>query len=146
MNTTVTKTTVQPYLFFNGRCEEAIDFYRKAIGAQVEMLVRFKDAPEPTMAGSVPGEKVMHASLRVGGSVILASDGNCDGEAKTFEGFSLSLTVPNEAEADRLFAGLADGGRVEMPLAKTFFSPRFGMLADRFGVAWMIMVAPPGRS
>ncbi len=131
---------VQPYLFFDGRCDEAIAFYREALGAEVTMLMRFKESPDPAMCPPGLGEKVMHASLRIGDATVLASDGRCDGEAK-FQGFSLSLTVADEAEAERLFAGLSDGGQVQMPLAKTFFSPRFGMVADRFGVSWMILVA-----
>lgn len=134
---------VQPYLFFDGRCEEALEFYRKALGAEVTMLMRFKDSPEPHQPGMVPpgGEdKVMHASFRIGESTVMASDGRCTGEP-TFEGISLSLTVPNESEAERLFAALGDGGQVQMPLTQTFFSPRFGMVADRFGVSWMIYVA-----
>jgi PhnB protein len=134
---------VQPYVFFNGRCEEAIEFYRSALGAEVTMLMRFKDSPEP-QPGELPpgsGEKVMHASLRIGDSTVLASDGHCLGQP-TFQGFALSLTVPDAAQAERLFASLANGGQVQLPLTKTFFSPSFGMLADRFGVAWMIYVAP----
>ena len=135
---------VQPYLFLDGRCEEAIAFYRKALGAEVEMLMRFKDSPEPPQPGMVPPgseNKVMHSCLRIGETRVMASDGRCLGKPN-FQGFSLSLTVPNAAEADRLFAALGDGGQVQMPLTKTFFSPRFGMVADRFGVSWMIIVAP----
>jgi PhnB protein len=135
---------VQPYLFFDGRCEEAIEFYRRTLGAEVTMLMRFKDSPEPHEPGMVPpgaGDKVMHVSFRIGETTVMASDGRCEGRP-SFQGFALSLTVPNEPEAERLFAALADGGQVEMPLAKTFFSPRFGMVADRFGVPWMIYVAP----
>ena len=135
---------VQPYLFFDGRCEEAVEFYRSALGAEVTMLMRFKDSPEPHEAGMVPpgaGDKVMHVSFRIGESMVLASDGRCEGQP-SFQGFSLSLTVPHESEAERLFAALADGGQVQMPLAKTFFASRFGMVADRFGVSWMIYVAP----
>jgi PhnB protein len=134
---------VQPYLFFDGRCEEAVEFYRRALGAEVTMLMRFKDSPEPPQPGMVPPgseSKVMHTSFRIGETTVLASDGQCVG-SPSFQGFSLSLTVPKEAEAERLFAALADGGQVQMPLAKTFFSPRFGMVADRFGVSWMIYVA-----
>jgi PhnB protein len=134
---------VQPYLFFDGRCEEAVEFYRGALGAEVTMLMRFKDSPEPH-DGMVPpgaGDKVMHASLRIGDTTVLASDGRCLGQP-SFQGFSLSLTAPEDAEAERLFATLADGGQVQMPLTKTFFSSRFGMVADRFGVSWMIYVAP----
>jgi PhnB protein len=135
---------VQPYLFFDGRCEEAINFYRKAVGAEVIMLMRFKESPEPHQPGMIPPgseNKVMHAAFRVGDSTVLASDGRCTGKPK-FDGFALSLTVANEAEADRAFKALGDGGQVQMALAKTFFSPRFGMLADRFGVTWMVYVAP----
>jgi len=136
---------VQAYLFFDGRCEEAVEFYRRALGAEVEMLMRYKDSPEPPPPGMVaPGSenKVMHASFRIGETTVMASDGDCSGGQLSFKGFSLSLAVPNEAEADRLFAALADGGQVQMPLGKTFWSPRFGMLADRFGVGWMINVVP----
>jgi PhnB protein len=134
---------VQPYLFFDGRCDEAIEFYRRTLGAEVTMLMRFKDSPEPHQPGMIPPgseNKVMHSSLRIGETTVMASDGRCLGQPN-FQGFSLSLTVPNDAEAERLFAKLADGGQVQMPLAKTFFSSRFGMVADRFGVSWMIIVA-----
>jgi PhnB protein len=136
---------LQPYLFFNGRCEQAIEFYRKALGAEVEMLMRFKDSPQPcTPPGGLPAgyeNKVMHTELRVGDTKIMASDG-CSTEAPNFQGFSLSLTVDTEGDADRLFNALADGGKVEMPLTRTFWSPRFGMVEDRFGVGWMVMVQP----
>ena len=134
---------VQPYLFFDGRCEEAAEFYRKALGAEVTMLMRWKDHPEPDPDMSPPNaaDKVMHMSFRIGDTTVLASDGRCLGKP-SFQGFSLSLTAPNETEAERLFGSLGEGGQVQMPLAKTFFSPRFGMVADRFGVSWMIYVAP----
>lgn len=135
---------LQPYLFFEGRCEEAVEFYRQALGAEVEMLMRFKDSPESPPPGSVPPgseDKVMHMSFRIGDTTVMASDGRCAGDPG-FKGFSLSLTVPDEATAERLFEALAEGGQVQMPLAKTFFSPRFGMVADRFGVSWMVSVAP----
>jgi PhnB protein len=134
---------VQPYLFFDGRCEEAIEFYRRTLGAEVRMLMRFKDSPEPQAPGVCPsgaGDKVMHASVRIGETTVMASDGRCLGRP-SFQGFSLSLTVPDDAEAGRVFAALGDGGQVQMPLGKTFFSSRFGMVADRFGVSWMIIVA-----
>ncbi|HSB72635.1 MAG TPA: VOC family protein [Candidatus Methylomirabilis sp.] len=134
---------VQPYLFFDGRCEEAIEFYRKALGAEVTMLMRFKESPVPPEPGMCPpgsGDKVMHMSFRIGDTTLFASDGRCEGRPG-FQGFSLSLTVPNDAEAERRFAALADGGQVQMPMTKTFFSSRFGMVADRFGVSWMILVA-----
>jgi PhnB protein len=135
---------LQPYLFFDGRCEEALEFYKKALGAKIETLMRFKDSPEPPQPGMVPPgseNKVMHASFRVGDTVAMASDGNCRGKP-SFQGFSLSISARDEAEAKRLFAALGEGGQVQMPLAKTFFSPRFGMVADRFGVSWMIIVEP----
>jgi PhnB protein len=132
---------VQPYLFFDGRCDEAIEFYRSALGAEVTTLMRFKDSPDPNSCAPGAGDKVMHASLRIGQTEVMASDGDCTGAPK-FQGFSLSLTVPSEAEAERLFAALAKGGQVQVPLTKTFFSPRFGMVADRFGVSWMIYVLP----
>ena len=132
---------VQSYLFFDGRCEEAIGFYRKTLGAQVDKLLHYKDSPEPGDPNMPPGSenKVMHASFRIGETSLMASDGRCAGKP-TFQGFSLTITAANEAEADRLFAALSDGGQVQMPLTETFFSPRFGMLADRFGVSWMILV------
>jgi PhnB protein len=135
---------VQAYLFFDGRCDEAVEFYKKALGAEVTMLMRFKDSPEPHQPGMLaPGSenKVMHASLRIGETMVMASDGRCLG-TPSFQGFCLSLDVPDAAAADRLFAALADGGQVQMPLAKTFWSPRFGMVTDRFGVAWMVSVVP----
>lgn len=136
---------VEPYLFFEGRCEEAVEFYRKALGAEVVRMMRYKDSPDPNACGGVPGEKIMHVNFRVGGSNIMASDGRCD-EPMKFEGFSLSIAANTAAEADRFFNGLAESGRVIMPLAKTFWSPRFGMVTDKFGVMWMInMVAPPER-
>ena len=131
---------IQPYLFFNGRCEEAIEFYRRALGAEVTMLMRFKDSPEPPPPGMLPPgfeDKVMHASLRIGEATVMASDGTCSGQSN-FQGFSLSVTVGSIEMADRLFETLADGGQVQMPLNKTFWSPRFGMVTDRFDVSWMV--------
>jgi PhnB protein len=130
---------VQPYLNFNGRCEEALAFYGKVLGAKIEGLMRFKDSPDPSMVSPGSENKVMHSSFRVGDAVVLASDGRCQGETN-FQGISLTLTVPDEAEAERRFGALSDGGQVQMPLTKTFFSPRFGMVADRFGVTWMVLV------
>ena len=134
---------IQPYLSFNGSCEQAIEFYRKALGAEVQVLMRFKDSPEPPPPGCGPvdGNKVMHASLRIGDTVIMASDGQCTGSTK-FDGISLSLSLSTEAEADRYFNALSEGGNVCMPLTKTFFSPKFGMVTDRFGVTWMVMTLP----
>jgi PhnB protein len=134
---------IQPYLFFEGRAEEAAEFYKRQLGAEVEMMMRNKDAPEKPPPGMLPPNsenKVMHMALKIGGTTVLGSDGNCNGKPN-FQGFSLSLTVRDEAEATKVFAALADGGQVHMPLAKTFFSPSFGMLADRFGVGWMVYVA-----
>ncbi|WP_292932250.1 VOC family protein [Noviherbaspirillum sp.] len=134
---------VQPYLFFDGRCEEALEFYRKALGAEVTMLMRFKDNPEPQPESAcgpqASPEKVMHASFNIGETTLMASDGHCTGKP-VFQGFSLSLSAADPAHAERLFAALADGGQVQMPLTKTFYSPCFGMVADRFGVGWMIIV------
>ena len=131
---------VQPYLMFDGRCEEAIDFYKKAIGAETEMLMRWKDSPEKSTCSPGNEEKVMHAQFKVGDTTVMASDGRNTGHPE-FKGFALTLNAKNEAEADRLFNALADGGQVQMPMAKTFFSPRFGMVADKFGVGWMVIVA-----
>jgi len=133
---------VQSYLFFNGRCEEALEFYKKTLGAKVEMLMRFKESPEPPAPGCLPegsDNKVMHSAFKVGDTLVMASDGMATGGPE-FKGFSLSVTVANEREADRVFAALGDGGQVQMPLAKTFFSPKFGMVADKFGVSWMVIV------
>lgn len=134
---------VEPYLFFNGRCEKAVEFYKKALGLEVLMFMRFKDSPEPHEPGMLPpgsDNKVMHVSFRVGDTTVMASDGRCTGQT-SFQGFSLSLAAANEREADRLFAALSEGGQVQMPLGKTFWSPCFGMVADRFGVSWMVSVA-----
>jgi PhnB protein len=138
---------VQPYLFFDGRCEEALEFYRTALGAEVTMLMRFKDSPEPPAPGMCPpgsDDKVMHASFQIGETMLMASDGRAQGKP-VFQGFSLSLAVPDDAEALRLFTALGDGGQVQMPLAKTFYASSFGMVADRFGVSWMVIVLNPGH-
>lgn len=131
---------IQLYLFFEGRCEEAIEFYKRVLGAEVLMLMRFNEAPEPPPPGMVPPgseNKIMHARMRIGETEIMASDGLSMGNP-VFQGVSLSLSVASAAEADRLFNALSEGGEVQMPIRKTFFSPRFGMVADRFGVSWMI--------
>ena len=133
---------IQPYLFFDGRCEEAVEFYRHTLGAEVKMLMRYKESPEHPPPGMVPPgseNKVMHAALQIGETLVMASDGRSQGKPN-FQGFSLSITVPNAGDADRVFAALTDGGQVHMPLGKTFFSPRFGMGADKFGVNWMVIV------
>lgn len=132
---------IQPYLFFDGHCDEAIEFYRRAVGAEVTMLMRFKESPDPAAIPPGSEDKVMHASLRIGETTVLASDGHSLGRP-TFQGFALSITAPKDADVERTFNALADGGKVQMPLAKTFFSSRFGMVADRFGVLWMVYVAP----
>ena len=142
------KATVQPYLYFGGRGQEALDFYAKALHAKVGMVMRWSDSPEAPPAGMLPPgyeQKIMHAEFSVGGMTLMGSDG-CGGpqdQQQAFTGFRLALTVPSEALADRTFAALADGGRVDMPLAKTFWSPRYGMVTDRFGIGWMVMV--PGQ-
>lgn len=133
---------VEPYLFFDGRAEEALEFYRDALGAKIEMMMRFKENPESPEPGMVPPgseNKIMHANFHIGDTMIMASDGNCAGKP-SFQGFSLSITAPNDAEAERLFAVLSEGGQVQMPINKTFFASRFGMVADRFGVSWMVIV------
>jgi PhnB protein len=132
---------VQSYLNFNGRCEEALDFYRRALDAKIEMLMRFKESPDSSMVSPGSEEKVMHSSFRVGDATVNASDGQCQGHTN-FQGISLALTVADAAEAEKRFGALAEGGQVQMPLTETFFSPRFGMVADRFGVSWMVLVEP----
>jgi len=132
---------IQPYLFFDGRCEEALEFYKKAVGAKVDMLMRFKEAPDQSMITPGVENKVMHAQIDVGGNKVLVSDGRCLGQMN-FQGFALAVSAKDEAEANKFFGALAEGGQVTMPMAKTFFSPRFGMLADKFGVGWMVLVAP----
>jgi PhnB protein len=131
---------VQPYLFLDGQCEDALAFYRKALNAEVTSLMRFKEAPDPSMITPGSAEKIMHASFRVGDTELLASDGRCQGNAN-FQGFALTLNAKSAGEAETLFGALAEGGQVQMPLAKTFFSPSFGMVADKFGVSWIILAA-----
>ena len=137
----MSQTLIQPYLFFNGRCEEAVEFYRQALGAEVRMMMRYKESPEPPPPGMVPDgwdEKIMHAAFTVAGNLVMASDGCAD--TPGFHGFSLSLTLPNEAAAQKAFAALSAGGSVTMPLCKTFWSPCFSMLTDRFGLGWMVTI------
>jgi PhnB protein len=136
---------IEPYLMFNGRADEAIEFYKKALGAEVVMVTRFKDSPEPAMVPPGSENKVMHASLRVGPMELMLSDGECTGTAN-FAGINLSLSVDGEAQADRVFGALAEGGKVTLPLTRTFFSPKFGMVSDRFGVSWMVIVPQDQRS
>lgn len=129
---------IQPYLFFDGRCDEALEFYKNAVGAQVGMVMRFKDAPDQSQISPASANKVMHASVQIGDTMVLASDGRNSGQPK-FEGFALTISAKSEAETERLFNALAEGGQVTQPLIKTFFSPSFGMLADKFGVHWMVL-------
>lgn len=134
---------VQPYLFFDGRCEEALAFYGRVLGAEVEMLMRYNESPEPPPPGMVPAgfeDKVMHATVRIGDSHVMAAD-DCTRTQDSFRGFQLTLSVADEAEAETRFAALAEGGKVKMALAQTFFASRFGMLVDRFGVSWMVIAA-----
>ena len=133
---------IQPYLFFDGRCQEALDYYVSALGAKVEMSMRFKDSPQPAQHGQMPPgseNNVMHASFRIGDTVVMASDGYGKGKP-AFQGFALSLSVTSPAEADRYFSALAKGGTITQPLTQTFFSPSFGMVTDKFGVPWMVVV------
>ncbi|MEA2904498.1 MAG: PhnB protein [Alphaproteobacteria bacterium] len=144
--TTVKSETmvVTPYLFFDGRCEEAIEFYKQALGAEVAMMMRFNESPEPHPPGMCPPgseNKIMHACVRIGGTAVMASDGRAQGKPE-FKGFCLSLNARDEADAERLFKAISEGGQVHMPLAKTFFARSFGMAGDRFGVCWMIIVEP----
>ena len=138
-----TKSVIEPYLFFNGRCEEAVKFYQQALGAELQMMMRYKESPAPLPPGSTPanwGDKIMHSSLKIGSNIVMASDG-C-GESGKVQGFSLSISVPTEADAKQVFTALSEGGKVEMPLTKTFWSPCFGMLEDQFGIGWMVSVNP----
>jgi PhnB protein len=130
---------VQSYLFFNGRCEEAIEFYKKALGAKVEMMMRFKEAPEAGHCAPGNEDKIMHSCIRIGDTAVMASDGMAQGQPE-FKGFSLTINAKDGAEAERLFKALSEGGQVHQPLIQTFFSPKFGMLADKFGVGWMVVV------
>lgn len=134
--------TIEPYLFFAGRCEEAIEFYKAALGAETEMLMRFSESPDAPPPGAVPdgyGDKIMHATLKIGNTKVLVSDG-CEAD-KGYEGFSLAIQLASEEDAEKAFSALAEGGQVTMPLSKTFWSPKFGMLTDKFGIGWMVNVA-----
>jgi PhnB protein len=133
---------VQPYLFFEGRCEEAIEFYRKALDAKVDVVMRYKEAP-PAPGMKMPPDKVMHAAFKVGETQVLASDGNCSGKP-SFQGISLTVSARDDAHAKRVFSALAEGGKVTQPLTKTFFSSNFGMLNDKFGVGWMVVAPQEG--
>ncbi len=129
---------IEPYLFFEGRCEEALTFYRDKLGAKILALMRYKESPDPAMLQGGNEDKVMHATFQLGDSMVMASDGCCKGQAK-FVGFSLCIAVKEETEAERIFATLSDGGQIQMPMEKTFWAQRFGMVADRFGISWMVM-------
>lgn len=131
---------IQPYLFFEGRCDEAVEFYKKTLGAKVEMLMRFKESPDPNACTANNADKVMHCSMKIGDTAVMASDGHASGKPE-FKGFSLSISAKDDAEARRLFGALSEGGTVRQPLIKTFFSSSFGMVADKFGVGWMVVVA-----
>ena len=133
---------VQPYLFFDGRCEEALEFYKRSLGAKVTMMMKFKEAPDQSMVSPGSENKVMHSAVQIGNSTIMASDGHCNGKP-SFEGFSLSVDATNDAEAMRIFTALAEGGQIRMPMNKTFFASSFGMCADKFGVGWMVIVPLP---
>ena len=136
---------VQPYLHFEGRCDEAIEFYKQAVDAQVDMVMRYKDSPVQAPPDCAPQgdyqEKVMHSAFRIGETVVMATDGFNSGKQE-FRGVSLSLTCASDAEAKKRFDALAEGGKVTMPLDKTFFTSSFGMLTDKFGVDWMILTMP----
>jgi PhnB protein len=139
------KSIIQPQVFFEGRCEEAIEFYKRALGAEVQMLMRFKDAPPQQKGGCTPPagseNKIMHAQIRIGETIMLMSDARCSGQPK-FEGFSLTLTMPTSSEVVKTFAMLSEGGQVQMPLDKTFFTEMFGMVVDKFGVFWSVLTPP----
>ncbi|HJR23304.1 MAG TPA: VOC family protein [Dongiaceae bacterium] len=133
---------VQPYVFFDGKCDEALEFYKRALGAKVNAMMRWKEAPDQSMVTAGQENKVMHGEFQVGETVILASDGRCMGKP-SFQGFALTITADNDADAKRIFNALGDGGQVQMPLEKTFFASLFGMVADKFGVGWMVIVDLP---
>jgi PhnB protein len=130
---------VEPYLFFEGKAEEAINFYRKVVDAKDVQIMRYKDSPEPGHCPTADTNKIMHAAIHIGETLVMLSDGNCTGQPK-FDGIALSLSVKTDADADRYFANLSEGANVILPITKTFFSSRFGMLKDKFGVMWMIIV------
>lgn len=133
---------VQPYLFFDGKCDEALEFYKRVLGAKVQMLMRFSEAPDQSMVTPESKNKVMHSTVQIGDTTIMASDGHCHGKP-AFEGFSLSIDAASDAEAKRIFTALAEGGQIRMPMDKTFFASSFGMCADKFGVGWMVIKPLP---
>ncbi len=129
---------VNPYLMFDGRTEEALEFYKAKLGAEVTVLMRFSDNPDPSYNPPHSKDKIMHCAFTIGGQVLMASDGDCGGKSE-FKGISLTLTLPTPAEAEKYFAALSDGGQVSMQMAETFFADRFGVVADKFGVNWMVL-------
>jgi PhnB protein len=145
MTTSKSSTCVQPYLFFEGVCDQALEFYKQRLGAEIMAMMRYKESPVPPGEGCPPvdPEKIMHAAFRIGETVIMASDGRCSGKPN-FDGFGLSLTLKSIPDSERAFAALSEGGKVVMPLGKTFYSPSFGMVTDRFGVMWMVYVLAEG--
>jgi PhnB protein len=132
---------IQPYLFFEGKCEDALEFYREVLGAEIVMMMRFSESPDPNHCSPGNEDKVMHSEFRVGETTLMASDGLCQNPAQ-FRGFSLSVSVTDAGQAEKVFAALGEGGEVQMPLGETFFSPKFGMVADKFGISWMVIVTP----
>jgi PhnB protein len=133
---------LNPYLNFNGQCEEAFRFYEQCFGGKIEFMMTHEGSP---MADQVPkewGKKIMHARLSVGNQVLLGSDAHGDCYAAP-KGFAVSIDVTEPAEADRIFNALAENGTVQMPIQETFWAKRFGMLADRFGIPWMINCSKP---
>jgi PhnB protein len=133
---------VQAYLSFDGRTEEAVNFYKKVLKAEVVMMARFKESPDTSMVTPENAEKIMHTTIRVGDSTFMASDGHCTGKT-SFQGFNMNIMVESDSEAERIFAALGEGGQVQMPISPTFFASRFGMVTDRFGVSWMVMKPKP---
>lgn len=129
---------VNPYLMFDGRTEEALAFYKETLGAEVTALMRFSDNPDQSYSPPNSADKVMHCAFKIGNQVLMASDGDCGGKSE-FTGISLTLTLATSADAERYFAALSAGGQVQMPMSETFFAERFGMVADKFGVSWMVL-------
>lgn len=132
---------IQPYVFFDGRCEEALEFYQQSVGAEIGMLLRYRDNPDPSTNPPGAEDNIMHGEMRIGESTVLVSDGHCGG-SPTFEGFALTLIAKSVEESERLYKALEEGGQVLVPLGKSFFSPSFGMLTDQFGVMWLVYVVP----
>ena len=133
---------VQPYLFFDGKCDEALEFYKKAVGANPTMLMRFKDAPDKSMITPGTENKIMHAAVDIGATKVLMSDGRCQGNTN-FQGFGLAISAKNEAEADKMFDALGVGGQVTMPMAKQAWGDEFGMCVDQFGIDWLVNISQP---